>query len=202
MLLSRQKLLTPNSTIYRTISTRKTTAYASSAKSIDRNTFIRNRLSGLGAFSKTSGITKLDETKDDTTSNRSRRKYAGYAVILWVVDLWKYVYIAESTGNVPCSQCQLTYTNELYSIVDMIKTIQASALRSGFKSALGHVKKTKKPLVITERGVPTSVLVSIDEYEDYLSEHDPELIASIKRARKEYTKKNIFSFSDVFGDIA
>lgn len=83
----------------------------------------------------------------------------------------------------------------------MIKTIQASELRSGFKAALGHVKKTKEPLVITERGVATSVLVSIDEYEDYLSARDPELVASIKLARKEYKDKKTFSFTDVFGEV-
>ncbi len=83
----------------------------------------------------------------------------------------------------------------------MIKTIQASELRSSFKSALSHVKKTKEPLVITERGVPTSVLVSIDEYEDYLATRDTQLIASIKIARKEYNNKKTFTFNDVFGNI-
>ncbi len=83
----------------------------------------------------------------------------------------------------------------------MIKTIQASDLRSGLKDALAHVKKTKQPLVITERGLPTSVLVSIDEYEDYLSAHDPELIASIKKARSEYRAVKTYTFSDVFGDL-
>jgi len=83
----------------------------------------------------------------------------------------------------------------------MIKTIQASELRNSFKDALSHVKKTKMPLIITERGVPTSVLVSIDEYEDYLSTQDTELIASVKEARSEHKKGNVFSFSDVFGSL-
>lgn len=84
----------------------------------------------------------------------------------------------------------------------MIKTIQASELRSSIKSALGHVKKTKKPLIITERGVPTTVLVSIDEYEDYLSAQDPAFVASIKVARTEHKKGKEFSFTDVFGKIS
>lgn len=84
----------------------------------------------------------------------------------------------------------------------MIKTIQASELRNNFKDALSHVKKTKKPLVITERGIPTSVLVDIDEYEDYLSVQDPELVASIKEARTEYKKGKTLSFSDVFGSLS
>lgn len=83
----------------------------------------------------------------------------------------------------------------------MIKTIQSSELRSSFKSALNHVTKTKKPLIITERGIPTSVLVSIDEYEDYLSAHDPKFVASIKVARAEHKKGNVFAFNDVFGKL-
>jgi len=85
--------------------------------------------------------------------------------------------------------------------MDMIKTIQASALRSDFKNALSHVKKTKRPLIITERGIPTSVLVSIDEYEDQLASHDKELAASIKKARAEYERGAVFSFDDVFGKV-
>jgi prevent-host-death family protein len=84
----------------------------------------------------------------------------------------------------------------------MIKTIQASDLRNNFKSALDHVTKSKKPLVITERGVPTSVLVSIDEYEDYLSMRNKKFITSIKVARNEYKKGKTFSFTDVFGKMA
>jgi prevent-host-death family protein len=83
----------------------------------------------------------------------------------------------------------------------MIKTIQASKLRSDLKSALGHVKKTKEPLVITERGVPTSVLVSIDEYEDHLAVQDPAIVAAVKRAREESKRGDVFSFEDVFGKI-
>lgn len=84
----------------------------------------------------------------------------------------------------------------------MIKTIQASELRADFKSALGHVKKTRQPLIITERGIPTSVLVNIDEYEDYLSARDPKFVASVRAARKEYAEKKALSFTDVFGNLS
>jgi hypothetical protein len=49
--------------------------------------------------------------------------------------------------------------------------------------------------------VATSVLVSIDEYEDYLSTRDPKFMASIKAARKEYKDGKTYSFSDVFGNV-
>jgi prevent-host-death family protein len=84
----------------------------------------------------------------------------------------------------------------------MIKTIGATELRNNFKEALLQVKKSKKPLIITERGIATSVLVNIDEYEDYLNENNPEFVASIKKAKAEIAKGSVFSFDDVFGKIA
>ena len=83
----------------------------------------------------------------------------------------------------------------------MIKTIGATELRNNFKEALGQLKKSKKPLIITERGIATSVLVNIDEYEDYLDEKNPEFVAFIKKSRKEVKDGEVLSFSDVFGNI-
>lgn len=83
----------------------------------------------------------------------------------------------------------------------MIKTIQSTKLRNNFKDALGQVKETKQALIITERGVPTSVLMDIDEYEDYLMMQDVDLLADVKAARQECKDGKIHSFEDVFGDI-
>ena len=83
----------------------------------------------------------------------------------------------------------------------MIKTIQSTQLRNNWSYALGLVKKTKKPLIITERGIPTSVLISIDEYEDYLDENNPEFVALVKKSKKEKKNGEVLSFSDVFGNI-
>jgi len=83
----------------------------------------------------------------------------------------------------------------------MIKTIGATELRNNFKEALLQVKKSKKPLIITERGVATSVLINIDEYEDCLSMHNTDFINSIKNARAQKSKGAVFSFDDVFGKI-
>lgn len=83
----------------------------------------------------------------------------------------------------------------------MIKTIDSSALRANFKDAMAHVKKSKKPLIIKQRNIPTAVLVDIDEYEDYLAEHDKNFLASIKKARTQYEKGEVFDMEDVFADI-
>jgi len=83
----------------------------------------------------------------------------------------------------------------------MIKTIQATKLRANFKDALSHVKESKQPLIITERGVPTSVLLDIDEFEDYLMMQDENALAELRQSEKEYKEGKVHTFEDVFGDI-
>ena len=81
----------------------------------------------------------------------------------------------------------------------LIHTIQSSKLRGNFAEAMKLIKKTKQPLVIQQRNVPSAVLVDIDEYEDYLNSIDPAFLASITTARKE-ARKGIFTMNDVFGN--
>jgi prevent-host-death family protein len=83
----------------------------------------------------------------------------------------------------------------------MIKTIQVTALRNNFKDALDHVKRSKKPLIITERGVATTALVDIDEFEDYLMSIDKDFVASVKEAKAQMLAGNVRTFEDVFGDL-
>lgn len=83
----------------------------------------------------------------------------------------------------------------------MIKTIQATALRNNFKDALDHVKSSKQPLIITERGVATTVLLDIDEFEDYLMSIDKEFVSSVKEAKAQMLAGNVRTFEDVFGDL-
>jgi prevent-host-death family protein len=82
-----------------------------------------------------------------------------------------------------------------------IQSIDSSELRAHFKEALSAVKRTKKPMVIKQRNIPTAVLVDIDEYEDYLDSRNPALLASITKARKEIKTGKVFSTDDVFGGI-
>lgn len=83
----------------------------------------------------------------------------------------------------------------------MLKTINSTKLRSNFKDTMDYVKKSKNPLVITERNIPTSVIIDIDEFEDLLSGKDKDFLASIKKARSQYSKNNIVDMTDVFADV-
>ncbi len=83
----------------------------------------------------------------------------------------------------------------------MIKTINTTSLRNNLKEATAYVRESKKPLIITERGIPTSVLVDIDEYEDYLEAKDSSFLGTIKKARAEKSAGVVYSMDDVFGSI-
>jgi prevent-host-death family protein len=83
----------------------------------------------------------------------------------------------------------------------MIKTIQATALRNNLKDALDHVKSSKKPLIITERGVPTTALVDIDELEDYLMFQDKEFMKGLRESIAQMERGEVRSFEEVFSDI-
>lgn len=83
----------------------------------------------------------------------------------------------------------------------MIKTINTTTLRNNLKEAITYVRESKKPLIITERGVPTSLIVDIDEYEDYIQSYDKEFVARIQKSRAQHKAGNVFSMDDVFGNI-
>ncbi|HCC05844.1 TPA: hypothetical protein DEP94_00545 [Candidatus Nomurabacteria bacterium] len=83
----------------------------------------------------------------------------------------------------------------------MLKTINSTKFRNNFKDTMDHVKKSKMPLFITERDIPTAVLIDIDEYEDSLCNKDKEFLASIKRARAQYSKGQVLDMNDVFADV-
>lgn len=84
----------------------------------------------------------------------------------------------------------------------MIKTISSTNLRNNLKDALSHVKKHKSPLLITDRDIPTAILVDVDEYEDFLTAKDKNFIKSITKARSQYIQGDVFKLSDVFGSLA
>ena len=83
----------------------------------------------------------------------------------------------------------------------MIKTINTTTLRSHFRESMEHVRESKQPLVITERAIPTAVLLDIDEYEDLLSAKDKTYLASIKEARKSYAKGDVVEMNELFEQL-
>ena len=54
---------------------------------------------------------------------------------------------------------------------------------------------------MAKRGKIVSALVNIDFFEDLLALSNKKYLASIKKAREEYKKGQVFSHEDVFGEI-
>ncbi|KKQ43244.1 MAG: hypothetical protein US60_C0005G0004 [Microgenomates group bacterium GW2011_GWC1_37_8] len=78
--------------------------------------------------------------------------------------------------------------------------VSATVLRNNLSEAIKEAKK-KDYLLIAKRGKITSALVDVDLFEDLLALKDKNYLKSIKKAREEYEKGEIFSHVEVFGEI-
>ena len=78
--------------------------------------------------------------------------------------------------------------------------VNATILRNNLSDVINEVKK-KDYILIAKRGKITSALVSVELFEDLLALKDKNYLKSIKKAREEYEKGEIFSHAEVFGEI-
>ena len=85
--------------------------------------------------------------------------------------------------------------------VGMPKTVNTTALRSNLSSVMQCVRKTKKPVIITDRGVPVTVMIDIDEFEDFLFSQQPEHMKRIKLSKEQAKKGEVFTLEEVFAGI-
>lgn len=79
--------------------------------------------------------------------------------------------------------------------------VSTTVLRNNLADALKKVARKKDYLLVAKKGKITSALVDIDLFEDLLDLANKEFKASIKKARKEYEKGDVFTHEQVFGDI-
>lgn len=80
------------------------------------------------------------------------------------------------------------------------KTIDSTDLRNNLSSTIDAVT-SGQTLIVKKRGKEQVAIIDIDTYEDLLEASNPEYLKSIKKAREEYKKGEVFSLEDVFGDI-
>ena len=76
--------------------------------------------------------------------------------------------------------------------------IPVSDLRQDAALVLKNVNKSKKPLVITQRGRATAVLMSLDAYER--SEAEREILLLLARGEKEIAAEVAFPVDDVLAE--
>ena len=76
--------------------------------------------------------------------------------------------------------------------------IPVSDLRQDAALVLKNVNKSNKPLVITQRGRATAVLMSLDAYER--SEAEREILLLLARGEKEIAAEHSYSLDDVLAE--
>jgi prevent-host-death family protein len=79
----------------------------------------------------------------------------------------------------------------------MPETISSTKLRANLKDALSYIKTSKKPLIVTERGEQTTVLVDIDEFEDLLMYNDEEFMSGLKKSRQQAQNGEVQSLAEI-----
>lgn len=76
--------------------------------------------------------------------------------------------------------------------------IPITDLRHAAAAALRHVKSSRQPVVITQRGRATAVLLSMESYER--AEHERQLLRLLANGERDIAKGKGFELEDVLGD--
>jgi len=76
--------------------------------------------------------------------------------------------------------------------------IPITDLRQSATGVIGRVKKSRQPAVITQRGRPAAVVVSMEMYEQ--TQKELELLRLLARGEKEIESGEGFSLSEVLAE--
>jgi len=83
----------------------------------------------------------------------------------------------------------------------MAKVVKAAALRNHLADALKEVESREKFLLISRNEEIVSALVDIDFFEDLLARNGRDYVKSVREARKQYERGDVFSHAEVFGKL-
>ncbi len=76
--------------------------------------------------------------------------------------------------------------------------VPISDLRQGAADVLAQVRKSRQPVVITQRGRAAAVMISVESYEE--SERERELLRRLAQGEREVAKGKGFDLRDVLAD--
>jgi prevent-host-death family protein len=76
--------------------------------------------------------------------------------------------------------------------------IPVSDLRQGAAELLGRVRKSRQPVIITQRGRAAAVLVSVESYEE--AEREREILRRIARGERELESGRGHDLASVMAD--
>jgi PHD/YefM family antitoxin component YafN of YafNO toxin-antitoxin module len=82
-----------------------------------------------------------------------------------------------------------------------MNTVSTTILRNNLADVINELVEKTDFFLVTKRGEVTSALVNIDLFEDLLALSNKKYLASIRKARQEYEKGDIFSHKEAFGEI-
>ena len=82
-----------------------------------------------------------------------------------------------------------------------MNVISTTVLRNHLADSLDAVADKKNFLLISKKGKIRSVLVNIDFFEDLLAMASEDYLKSIKEAREQYKRGDVFTHEQAFGDI-
>ena len=83
----------------------------------------------------------------------------------------------------------------------MSQTISATTLRNNLADSLDHISHKADYLLVKRGHKIVSALVNIDLFEDLIALTSKDYLASIKKARQEVKRGEVYSHQDVFGDL-
>jgi PHD/YefM family antitoxin component YafN of YafNO toxin-antitoxin module len=83
----------------------------------------------------------------------------------------------------------------------MSKIVQSSNLRNHLADVLNSVSGKQKYLLIARNQEINAAIVDIDFFEELLASLSPEYRKSIREARKNFEKGEVYSHEDVFGKL-
>ena len=83
----------------------------------------------------------------------------------------------------------------------MSKIVQSSNLRNHLSDVLDSLSSKQKYFLIARNQEIDAAIVDIDFFEELLASLSPEYRKSIKEARKNFEKGEMFSHEDVFGKL-
>ena len=83
-------------------------------------------------------------------------------------------------------------------MVKLANIIPVSDLRQGAARILKQLKKNKDPIIITQRGRATAVIIGVDAYEKF--EHEKELLRLLANGEREIEIGEGYDLDTVFAE--
>ena len=83
----------------------------------------------------------------------------------------------------------------------MPKAVETTKLRNNLASVIAEVNKKKDFMVITRKSEPVAGIVDLDLLEDIEATNSKNFIKSIKEAREQIKRGEVYTHEEVFGDL-